>query len=74
MSNDSRLSLIERRETADKLLTVQEVAERLRVRTQWIYQRVHAGTLGIRITRVGAFLRFRESEVEAYIQRVTSKD
>lgn len=49
----------------DRLLTVQEVADRLGVSADWVYdnQRKFA------VVRVGRSLRFRESSVERYLRR-----
>ena len=53
----------------DRLLTTEEVAARLRIRKQWLYQRVHARTLPFAFLKVGAYLRFSERAVEDYIRR-----
>jgi len=45
-----------------EILTAEEVAERLKVRTSWVYQAAAAGTL--RSYKVGRYVRFVWSEVE----------
>ena len=47
----------------DRLLTAQEVAERLGVNTQWVWAQARAGR--IPHVRLGRYRRFRESAVEA---------
>ena len=49
----------------DRLLTAEEVAERLGVRTGWVWAQARAG----RIPHVplGRYRRFRESALEAWI-------
>jgi predicted DNA-binding transcriptional regulator AlpA len=39
----------------------------------WIYQRVHSGTLGFSVVKIGHYLRFRESEVRRYIEQQTRR-
>ena len=46
----------------EQLLTVEEVCERLRVKRSWIYNNP-----GIPCVRVGRYLRFYWSDVEAYL-------
>ena len=55
--------------SAPKPPTTEEVAARLRIRKQWLYQRVHARTLPFAFLKVGAYLRFSERAVEDYIRR-----
>jgi excisionase family DNA binding protein len=59
--------------TLDELLTIQELTERLKVKTGWVYQRIHAGTLPFDYCKVGAFLRFPASSVQKYITSQTRK-
>ena len=49
----------------DRLLTAQEVAERLGVNTQWVWVQARAGR--IPHVRLGRYRRFRESAVEAWV-------
>jgi excisionase family DNA binding protein len=51
----------------DKLLTVQEVAERLRVSESWVRCQIRAGTLPY--LRLGGVLRLRWSDVERSMER-----
>ena len=53
--------------TDDRLLTVQEVAARMRVSSMTVYRLIKAGDL--RASRVGHSYRLRSAEVEAYLQR-----
>ena len=55
----------------DELLTAEEVAARLRVRTSWIYGHIHAGTLGFAHVKVGHYVRFPASGVRKYIESQT---
>lgn len=54
------------RPRADRLLNVQEAAEKLRVKPDWIYR--HHGDLPFRV-RHGRLLRFSELGIEDYIRR-----
>jgi excisionase family DNA binding protein len=49
----------------DRLLTADEVAQRLGVRTQWVWAQARAQR--IPHVRLGRYRRFRESAVEAWI-------
>lgn len=51
----------------DRFLTVQEVAEQLRVSTMTVYRLIKAGEL--RAARIGRSYRLRDDEVDAYLQR-----
>jgi excisionase family DNA binding protein len=51
----------------DRLLTVQEVAARMRVSNMTVYRLIQAGDL--RATRVGRSYRLRQGDVEAYLSR-----
>jgi excisionase family DNA binding protein len=48
-----------------KLLTVDEVAERLGVRKQWVWAQVRAGRMPC--VKLGRYRRFREESLEAWI-------
>jgi excisionase family DNA binding protein len=50
-----------------RFLTVQEVADLMRVSTMTVYRLIKAGDL--RAARVGRSYRLREAEVESYLQR-----
>ena len=49
-----------------RLLTVEEVAERLGVRKQWVWAQARAGR--IPCVRLGRYKRFREETLEAWIR------
>jgi excisionase family DNA binding protein len=49
----------------DKLLTADEVAELLKVNTEWVWAQARAGR--IPHVRLGRYRRFRESAVEAWL-------
>lgn len=49
----------------DRLLTAEEIAERLGVKTQWVWAQARAGRMPH--IRLGRYRRFRESAVEAWI-------
>ncbi len=51
----------------ERFLTVQEVAELMRVSTMTVYRLIKAGDL--RAARVGRSYRLREDEVETYLTR-----
>jgi excisionase family DNA binding protein len=49
----------------DRLLTAEEIAERLGVNTQWVWAQARAGR--IPHVRLGRYRRFRESAIEAWV-------
>jgi excisionase family DNA binding protein len=49
----------------DRLLTADEVAERLGMKTEWVWAQARAGQ--IPHVRLGRYRRFRESAVEAWL-------
>ena len=51
--------------TMDRLLTADEVAERLGMRTDWVWAQARAGR--IPHVRLGRYRRFRESALDAWI-------
>jgi excisionase family DNA binding protein len=51
-----------------RLLTVDEVAERLGVRKQWVWAQARAGR--IPCVRLGRYRRFREDGLEAWIRNL----
>jgi excisionase family DNA binding protein len=51
--------------TMDRLLTAEEVADRLGMRTDWVWAQARAGR--IPHVRLGRYRRFRESALEAWI-------
>ena len=54
----------------DELLTVQEVAEWLKVRPSWIYERTRRRGEGrLPYIKLGKYLRFEETAVKVYLER-----
>ena len=51
----------ERNGVVDSLLTVPEAAQRLRVKSSWIYGHVHAKSLPFEYHKVGYYIRIRNS-------------
>jgi excisionase family DNA binding protein len=51
----------------DRLLTVREVAARMRVSNMTVYRLIQAGDL--RATRVGRSYRLRQGDVDSYLNR-----
>lgn len=55
----------------DRLLTVAEVAARLNVPRKWVYRRVVLKPpVGIPHVKMGKYLRFRESDIRNYVERL----
>jgi excisionase family DNA binding protein len=52
--------------TLDRLLTADEIAERLGMKTEWVWAQARAGR--IPHVRLGRYRRFRESAVEAWLR------
>ncbi len=55
----------------DRLLTADEIAERLGVNTQWVWAQARAGR--IPHVQLGRYRRFRESAIEAWLCDLESK-
>lgn len=51
-----------------RLLTAQDVAERLGVTTAWVWAQTRAGA--IPHVRLGRYRRFREEAIEEWLQRL----
>jgi len=49
-------------------LTLDELCQRLKVKRDWVYQRVHAGTLPFKHYKLGGFLRFPASSIQKFIE------
>jgi len=47
----------------DELITVKELAEKLKVQVSWIYQRTRLGQEAIPYVKMGKYLRFNFAEV-----------
>jgi excisionase family DNA binding protein len=52
----------------DRLLTAEEIAERLGMKTEWVWAQARAGR--IPHVRLGRYQHFRESAVEAWIRNL----
>lgn len=55
----------------DRLLTADEIAERLGVNTHWVWAQARAGR--IPHVQLGRYRRFRESAIEAWLCDLESK-
>jgi len=53
------------------LLTVDDLKEMFKVPSSWVYGRIHRGDLPFPYLKVGRYVRFRASDVEAYLESVT---
>ena len=51
-----------------RLLTLDQVAERLQLKKSWFYQRIHARALPFRYCKIGLYLRFLEDDLEQFIE------
>ena len=61
----------DRIELADELLTVEDVAAFLRVPKSWVYERTRRrGIERLPHVKLGKYLRFRLSEVAAYLEKL----
>jgi excisionase family DNA binding protein len=54
--------------TVDRLLTAEEVAEQLGMRTDWVWAQARAGR--IPHVRLGRYCRFRASAIEAWLNEL----
>jgi excisionase family DNA binding protein len=52
----------------DRLLTADEIAQRLGVTTQWVWAQARAGR--IPHVRLGRYRRFREPTIDAWIRQL----
>ena len=52
----------------DRLLTAEEIAERLGMRTDWVWAQARAGR--IPHVRLGRYRRFRESAIEEWVSEL----
>lgn len=57
------------RSSVDRLLTPDEVCERLGVSDRWLRRQIHERR--IEVVKVGALNRFSEAYIEAYVERQT---
>lgn len=51
----------------DKLLTTQELAERLNVPLTWVYERTRKGEL--KVIKLGRYCRFKLEDVERFLEK-----
>ncbi len=61
------------RSNQNHLLTIAQVSDFLQVPVTWIYGRIHRGDLPFTVVRVGRYLRFRQADVEAFVNRAAEK-
>ena len=54
----------------DRLLTADEIAQRLGMKTEWVWAQARAGK--IPHVRLGRYRRFRESAVEEWLRQLES--
>lgn len=54
-----------------ELWTLEEVAAFLRVKHDWIYQKISAGKLPFNYTKVGHLLRFKADVIRRYVENQT---
>jgi len=61
--------------TLEQLLTLEELAERLRVRKSWVYARTReTGPGSIPRVKVGKYIRFIESDVMEWLKLRNEKE
>lgn len=54
---------------ANALITVDEMAQQLKVPVSWIYQRTRLGQKAIPHVRIGKYVRFNADEVVAFFRQ-----
>ncbi len=54
-------------EENDELLDLVELTAGLKVKSGWVYQKIHSGTLPFPYLKVGHYLRFPASGVREYL-------
>lgn len=57
----------------ERLLTVREVAESLRVSPGWVYDHANGRRPALPAVRLGGSLRFREATIEAFISALEAE-
>lgn len=55
----------------EHLLTVDDLKKIFKVPSSWVYGRIHRGELPFPYLKVGRYVRFRTSDVEAYLESAT---
>ncbi|MGA2264294.1 MAG: helix-turn-helix domain-containing protein [Acidobacteriota bacterium] len=58
----------------DTLWTPDETADYLKIKVSWLYQHVHTRDLPFPHVKVGRYLRFPASCVQAFVQEQIEKD
>jgi len=53
----------------ERLITVEELADKINVPVSWIYQRTRLGTKAIPHVRIGKYIRFNPDEVVAFFRK-----
>ena len=54
----------------DELLTVDDVAQMLKVPKSWVYERTRRrGADRLPVVKLGKYVRFKESAIEAFLER-----
>ena len=51
----------------EKLLTMDELSEKLSLQKSTIYKNICLGTFGLKVIKLGKFNRFKESDVNEWI-------
>jgi excisionase family DNA binding protein len=61
--------------TLEQLLTLEELAERLRVRKSWVYARTReTGPGSFPRIKCGKYLRFSEGDVKEWLRRANTRE
>ena len=55
--------------STERLVTVKEASEILNVPRSWVYAKVESPDCDLPHFRVGRYLKFRESELNAYLEQ-----
>ena len=53
----------------ENLLTPEELCGWLKVKTSWLYQRIHSKSLPFPYVKIGRYCRFPESGIRAYLDK-----
>ena len=53
----------------ERLITVEELADKINVPVSWIYQRTRLGTKAIPHVRIGKYIRFNPDEVVEFFRK-----
>lgn len=56
-------------DASKQLITIEDLCERWKVDRQWVYRQTHQGARNpLPVVRLGRLLRFREYELEAWLE------